>query len=367
MTVYIYFTELENYIWFVQPQILNASNTYIMRKFTFSLPSNLLILALFALNFFFFESYAQVGIGTTSPQAMLDVLASDPDNPTAKDGFLMPRVTSLSQDFQSTTVGTMVFYTGSTGTGNGNMKNTIYFFDGNNWKNMSGESASTTDPKSLYDWDAVHKGVVYWIDPSNSITVTGLEANTSYTFYVTAYDASMNESTSSNTASETTQSGCVASTICETSFEGTNGCWTLFTDNGSNDINNTSSPGCSYSAYNGSNVIEIQQDGGVRTSSNDFTGNTSVDVSFYHTGYNKPNSHSCSGAITNTVYLEVSTNGISWTVIESYSSSSTWQQATGTIDGVYMTSGIYIRIRVDGDSNKDYTLLDSTRIDVNCD
>ena len=138
-----------------------------MRKFTFSLPSNLLILALFALNIFSFESYAQVGIGTTTPQAMLDVVASDPDNPTAKDGFLMPRVTSLSQDFQSTTIGTMVFYTGSTGTGNGNMKNTIYFFDGNNWKNMSGESASTTDPKSLYDWDAVHKGVVYWIDPSD--------------------------------------------------------------------------------------------------------------------------------------------------------------------------------------------------------
>jgi hypothetical protein len=138
-----------------------------MRKFTFSLPSNLLILALFALNIFSFESYAQVGIGTTTPQAMLDVVASDPDNPTAKDGFLMPRVTSLSQDFQSTATGTMVFYSGSTGVGNGNMKNTVYFYDGTNWKNMSGEIASTADPYSLYDYDSTNKGVVFWIDPDD--------------------------------------------------------------------------------------------------------------------------------------------------------------------------------------------------------
>lgn len=378
-----------------------------MRKFTFSLPSNLLILALFALNFFFFESYAQVGIGTTSPQAMLDVVDSDPDNPNAKDGFLMPRVTSLPTG--DIAEGMLIYYcsgcTDTDGDGQVNYENGSYYVyvdnDGNGtseWTELASNSGvvevdntSPTAPTNLaasnpstttidLSWTVstdnvgvagyfiyLNDGTLVTTAPSNSITVTGLEANTSYTFYVTAYDASMNESTSSNKASETTQSGCVASTICETSFEGTNGCWTLFTYNGSNDINNTSSPGCSYSAYNGSNVIEIQQDGGVRTSSNDFTGNTSVDVSFYHTGYNKPNSHSCSGAITNTVYLEVSTNGISWTVIESYSSSSTWQQATGTIDGVYMTSGIYIRIRVDGDSNKDYTLLDSTRIDVNCD
>ena len=110
---------------------------------------------------------AQVGIGTTNPQAMLDIVASDPANPTAKDGFLMPRVTSLTQNFQSIAVGTMVFYSGGTGVGNGNMKNTVYYYDGNNWKNLSGETASSTDPKTLYDWDDVHNGVVYWIDPIN--------------------------------------------------------------------------------------------------------------------------------------------------------------------------------------------------------
>ena len=226
---------------------------------------------------------------------------------------------------------------------------------------------ASTDNVGVTGYYVYQDGVqVSDVTSGTSTTITSLSESTQYSFYVTAYDAAGNESSQSNTVTPTTLGSCVASTICETSFEGTNGCWTLFYYSGST-ISNTSSPGCSYSAYDGSNVIEINRDAGIETSSNDFTGNTSVDVSFYHTGYYKQNRNSCSGAITNTVYLEVSTNGISWTEIESYSSSSAWQQATGTIDGVYMTSGIYIRIRVDGASNKHYTLLDSTRIDVNCD
>jgi len=120
-----------------------------MRKYYFSLQNNQLILALTLALSFSWATVAQVGIGTTTPQAMLDVVASDPANPTAMDGFLMPRVSSLTQDFQPTAVGTMVFYNGPTGTGHGNMKNTVYFYDGNNWKNLAGETASTTDPKAL--------------------------------------------------------------------------------------------------------------------------------------------------------------------------------------------------------------------------
>ena len=138
-----------------------------MRKYYFSLRSNLQLLAFASLFFTFSQLNAQVGIGTTNPQAMLDVVASDPANPTAKDGFLMPRVSSLTLDFQATAVGTMVFYNGPTGAGHGNMKNTVYFFDGNNWNTMSGEIASSTDPVTLYAWDNVHKGVVYWINPTN--------------------------------------------------------------------------------------------------------------------------------------------------------------------------------------------------------
>ena len=138
-----------------------------MRKYYFSLRSNLLLLAFASLLFTFNQLNAQVGIGTTSPQAMLDIAASDPDNPTAKDGFLMPRVTSLTQDFQSTATGTMVFYNGSTGAGYGNMKNTVYFYDGNNSCNMSGEIASTADPVSLNSYDSTNGGVVFWIDTND--------------------------------------------------------------------------------------------------------------------------------------------------------------------------------------------------------
>ncbi len=38
---------------------------------------------------------AQVGINTSDPKATLDIHASDPDNPTATDGLLIPRVTTL--------------------------------------------------------------------------------------------------------------------------------------------------------------------------------------------------------------------------------------------------------------------------------
>ncbi|MCH1552869.1 MAG: fibronectin type III domain-containing protein [Balneolaceae bacterium] len=467
-----------------------------MNKFTAL--RNLLLVAWF-IHLTSFGVLAQIGIGLPAgeePQSSLDVRFDSAISP----GFLMPRVTSLPTG--DIAEGMLIYYcsgcTDTDGDGQVNYENGSYYVyvdnDGNGtseWTELASnagvvevDNTSPTAPTNLaasnpstttidLSWTVstdnvgvagyfiyLNDGTLVTTAPSNSITVSGLEANTSYTFYVTAYDASMNESSSSNNATEsttsipdseapsapsslvasnittssvdlswgastdnvgvtgyyvyqdgvqvsdvtsgtsttisslsqstqysfyvtaydaagnessqsntvtpTTDSPCVSGTICETSFEGTNGCWTLFA-NSNSEISNTS-PDCSYSAYNGSNVIEIIRNGEIETStSNDFTGNTSVDVSFWHTGYYKQNRNSCSGAISNTIFLEVSTNGISWTVIESYSSSSTWQQATGTIDGVYMTSGIYVRIRVNGDSSKNYTLLDSTRIDVNCD
>ncbi len=348
---------------------------------------------------------AQVGIGVPAgeaPQATLDIRYDSAVSP----GFLMPRVTALPSG--EIAEGMLIIYcpgcTDTDGDGAINYEEGTYYVyvdnDGDGtleWTPLfsnagvveideqapsapsilvaSNPTSSTID----LSWSASTDNVgvsgyfIYYSDgtlattaPSNSITVNGLNPSTSYTFYVTAYDAAMNESGQSNNATQvTTDSPCVASTICETSFEGTNGCWTLFTYTGGSNINNTGSLDCSFSAYNDSKVIKITQDGGIRTDSNDFSGNSSVDVSFYHTGYYR-SGNSC-GEISNTITLEVSTNGTSWTVLNTYNSNDTWQQATGTIDGAYMTSGVYIRVKADAPSNKYYTLIDSTRIDVNCD
>lgn len=183
------------------------------------------------------------------------------------------------------------------------------------------------------------------VTSGKSTTISGLAENTQFSFYVRAYDAAGNLSGLSNTVTPTTESPCVSSTICETSFEGTNGCWIY--DNlgggGGSDIGRTRSLACSFSAHNESEVIWIKYFGGIKTPSNDFSNNTSVDVSFYHTGYYQ--SGQWCGEISNTITLEVSTNGTSWTVLNSYNSNDTWQQATGTIDGAYMTSGVYIMVK----------------------
>lgn len=44
----------------------------------------------------FSNSFSQVGIGTSSPNAQLDIVAGDPENPTVIDGLLIPRVAKFS-------------------------------------------------------------------------------------------------------------------------------------------------------------------------------------------------------------------------------------------------------------------------------
>ena len=135
-----------------------------MRKFSFSLPSNLLILALFALNIFFFESYAQVGIGTTTPQAMLHIEA--PETPDHMTGILLPRVANLPDDSNGTPQqGAVVFYNGTL---NGNMKHTFYYYSNGNWYTMTGELAQESNfVPSVGGYDEDNGGIVFWVDPNN--------------------------------------------------------------------------------------------------------------------------------------------------------------------------------------------------------
>lgn len=76
-------------------------------------------------------SYAQVGINTTSPEAQLDVVASDPAAPSSTDGFLPPRVDVLPSGTIAT--GMMVYLTvGTTANPAG-----IYIYDGTEFQNIA--------------------------------------------------------------------------------------------------------------------------------------------------------------------------------------------------------------------------------------
>jgi hypothetical protein len=102
-----------------------------MRKYYFSLRSNLLLLAFASLLFTFNQLNAQVGIGTTSPNAMLDIHMDQPVV-NGVTGFLVPRVSTMyaGADTNGDGIvddiepGLMVFYTGS----EAGMQNTFYVY-----------------------------------------------------------------------------------------------------------------------------------------------------------------------------------------------------------------------------------------------
>lgn len=95
--------------------------------------------------------YAQVGIGTTSPQATLDI-AGKPTISTSMDGMIPPRLTGNELNTKTYTTaqkGAIVFITSAlSNTNNGQCANVTnedyYYFDGSLWQNAGfNESIST--------------------------------------------------------------------------------------------------------------------------------------------------------------------------------------------------------------------------------
>ncbi|MEZ4874748.1 MAG: hypothetical protein R2793_04690 [Flavobacteriaceae bacterium] len=108
-------------------------------------PAQLFIVSFFCLSL----TYAQVGINTTSPNALLDIVSTNQASPSATDGILIPKVDnfplsnpSLNQD------GMMVFVTG-----NGVPLQGFYFWDNANaqWQKVDGE-LETLDEGNGYGW-----------------------------------------------------------------------------------------------------------------------------------------------------------------------------------------------------------------------
>ncbi|MBO6879878.1 tail fiber domain-containing protein [Winogradskyella sp.] len=91
--------------------------------------------------------FAQVGVGTTNPQAALDIEASNSATPTSSDGILIPRMSSMPPAPGAARDGMLVFYTGSGLSGKG-----FYHWDQSisNWVFLSGAKKinELTDGKS---------------------------------------------------------------------------------------------------------------------------------------------------------------------------------------------------------------------------
>ena len=77
----------------------------------------------FALLLMSCQSYSQIGIGTNTPVATLDVRESNPASPTAEAGIAIPQVSTLPSS--GNRAGQIVYLTTT---------NSYYFFDGSNWK-----------------------------------------------------------------------------------------------------------------------------------------------------------------------------------------------------------------------------------------
>jgi hypothetical protein len=131
----------------------------------------ILSLVLFGLH-----SYAQVGIGTTTPAATLDIVAANPTGlTTGVDGILVPRVTRERAKAMTAVPASTIIYVNEvvTGTATGTAVNItavgFYYYDSvaGAWKNLSGAAAdadwykfgTTAAPTAITD-DMFHTGDV---------------------------------------------------------------------------------------------------------------------------------------------------------------------------------------------------------------
>jgi len=105
-----------------------------------------------------FHMYAQVGIGNTSPKAMLDINASSTNSPTATDGLLIPRInafptTNPGEDQD----GMLVFYS---------PENIFYFWENSaeKWLPLYGENTTVINGTGQhYVGELWGGGIVFYV------------------------------------------------------------------------------------------------------------------------------------------------------------------------------------------------------------
>ncbi len=95
-----------------------------------------------------FQTYSQIGIGTDTPVATLDVREIDPASPTSEAGIAIPQVSVLPSS--GNRAGQIVFLTSN---------NTYCFYTGTAWKPMHSQVYNAGDVKYGFQ-TADHNG---WI------------------------------------------------------------------------------------------------------------------------------------------------------------------------------------------------------------
>ena len=101
-----------------------------------------------------FNGYAQVGIGTITPQSTLDVRAVNHNGAvTATDGILAPRVNSLITD--GTQEGQLVYLIADIN----NFKKGFHYWNGSRWKSLSTNSSSSVAER-VVNPDVVISGAI---------------------------------------------------------------------------------------------------------------------------------------------------------------------------------------------------------------
>jgi hypothetical protein len=343
---------------------------------------------------------AQIGIGVPSgenPEAALDVRYDAGISP----GILIPRVTVLPTDDIENEIyvpnGLMVLYcpdcTDTDDDGNINYEEGIFYLytdhDGDGdleWTTLAETSGITPPdtqapsvPNNLIASDPTMTTInLSWVASSDNIGVsgykiyfsdgtlaqsgisgtstiiTGLSLETSYTFYVTAYDAAGNESNAgtngdTNWATEETTGGCVQTTFCEYDFDNNDfGCWNG--DNGASISDNES--------YSGDYSVKLDgdDDENIWSGQYDFTGFAKVEVGFWALteGFGSKDKYSLEIKIGNGNYEKL----VDWR-----RDNGNWILRTFEIvDPSYLTENITIRIRNRANEDDEEVYIDDASI-----
>lgn len=108
---------------------------------------------------------AQVGIGNTNPQSLLDISASSTTSPANDDGVLIPRMSNFPSAPGSTRDGLLIFYTGTGSSGKG-----FYYWNTTSWIFLTGAKKIDDLADGKSDFDGTNDGSSIYLGINSGAT-----------------------------------------------------------------------------------------------------------------------------------------------------------------------------------------------------